>query len=117
MAKAASIARGSWRRGSAKSPARCATASQPTKDSISRLAAVPIASHPCGAKGVQLSERAEGRALVTATSRSTASSAARPSWKRAVACRPRALDATTTTIIAAAAATAAGRPPPVRWAT
>jgi len=117
IASAAKIARGSWRAGSFRSPARCDTASQPMKDSISRLAAVPIADQPWGANGAQFSARLSGIAVTTATSRSAASSPVSASWSRAVVRSPTAFAAITAAIIAAAPATAVPRPAPSSSAT
>src|SRR5215467_3406248 len=53
-ARAIATARGNWRDGSAKRVVSGATASQPTNENISVVAAVPTESQPCGANGVQL---------------------------------------------------------------
>ena len=110
MPSAAKIARGSWRAGSRRSPARCETASQPMNESISRLAAVPIAAQPCGANGVQFSAWLSGSAVRTAVSSSAASRPASTSWSLAVVWRPNALVTATVAIIAAAPMTAPVRP-------
>ncbi len=60
-ASAIPITRGSCRDGSANRVVSGATASQPTNDSISVVAACPTDSQPCGANGVQLASARRGR--------------------------------------------------------
>ena len=79
-ARAMAITRVSCRRGSRNRVVSGATASQPTKESISSAAAWPTAVHPCGANGAQFAARAIGAAPLTATVTTTMSSATISSW-------------------------------------
>ncbi len=83
-------------------------------ENISSDAAVPTATAPSGANGVQFELRLSGSADTTATSSSAASTAASPSCSRALLCRPARFVAITAPYIAPAAATATPRPVPSR---
>src|SRR5207245_11307645 len=72
--------RGSCRAGSANWAVSGATASQPTNDSISVVAAWPTASQPCGANGVQLAACAEAADPATATMTTTITRLTMSSW-------------------------------------
>ena len=87
-ASAIPITRGNCRDGSANRVVSGATASQPTNDSISVVAACPTDSQPCGANGVQLASRAEVADPVTATTTTPISRLTRTSCARSA--RPQA---------------------------
>ena len=105
--------RGSCLAGSANRAVSGATASQPTKDSISVDAACPIACQPCGANGVQLAACEAGADPATATITTTSSSATSTSCAPAEVRRPPAASASTAISSAAAISARSGRPPPV----
>ena len=116
-ANAVAITRGSCRAGSRKRPVSGATASQPTKDSMSVDAARPTEAQPCGANGVQLAACAAGADPATATTATAISSATRISCAVVVARTPtRARPSTASRRIAATAEVRAW-PPPVRLVT
>lgn len=105
--------RGSCRAGSANWAVSGATASQPTNDSISVVAAWPTASQPCGANGVQLAACAEAADPATATMTTTISRLTISSWAVALVRIPPAARASTVSSSAAAMTAWPTRPPPV----
>ncbi len=95
---------GSCRDGFAKRVVSGATASQPTNDSISVVAACPMGHQPCGAKGVQLAARADAAEPATATATTPISRPTRMSWAPVLARSPPAASASTVSSSTAAAA-------------
>jgi len=76
---AIAITRGSCLSGRANRVVSGATASHPTNESISVVAARPTAIHPCGANGLQLPVLAEAADPATATAMSVTSRPTRTS--------------------------------------
>ena len=74
------MARGRSCSGRRKSPASCATASQPTKSQTRMFAAVPIAQTPWGANGVQLRPPRDGNATASASASTTTRTDESASW-------------------------------------
>jgi hypothetical protein len=116
-ARAIPITRGSCRAGSANRVVSGATASQPTKDSISVAAACPTESHPCGANGLQLAARADVAGPAAATTTTPMSRLTNTSWPPVLARKPAAARASTITSRPAATTARATTPPPVTPAT
>src|SRR5215468_6895663 len=76
-ARAMATARGNCRDGFAKRVVSGATASQPTNENISVVAALPTDSQPCGMNGAQLPARAAAADPATATTTTTVTTPAR----------------------------------------
>ena len=110
------MARGSCVCGRWKSPASCATDSQPTNSQTRMLAAVPIAHQPCGANGVQECPACTGSAVATATAMSRVTTPATSSWARADTRSPSQLAPRTETKMSSATTPAVVVPPPARSA-
>jgi len=116
-ARAIATARGSCRDGSAKRVVSGATASQPTNENISVVAALPTESQPCGANGTQLAVRAAGADPPTAATTTPISRPTSTSWAAELVRSPPAARPMTVSSSAAATAARASWPPPVRYAT
>src|SRR6185437_14842090 len=108
--KAMSITRGSWRSGSRSLLVMGAIASQPTKDSISTVAAGPTDAGPWGANGVQLCSRRWPAPPRTATATSAMSTTTSPSCAALDARAPARVTASTASSRMAASALPAPRP-------
>jgi hypothetical protein len=115
--RAMATARGSCRPGSAKRVVSGATASQPTNENISVVAALPTESQPCGENGAQLAARAAAAEPVTATTTTAVSRLTRTTCAVALARRPPAARPMTVSSSTAVTAARANWPPPVRSVT
>ncbi len=105
--------RGNCRAGLVNRVVSGATASQPTKDSISVAAAWPTASQPWGANGAQLAARAAWADPATATPTTVTSRPTSRSCAVLLVRSPTAARASTTSSSSAATLACASRPPPV----